>query len=73
MPQMGYDTKTDRLTDCQSQCDFDLLRTRIPDVKTLSESVSQFRMCSWRKEIAAGSSQLNKKSACEDLRVIGRL
>jgi hypothetical protein len=23
MPQMGYDTKTDRLTDCQSQCDFD--------------------------------------------------
>jgi hypothetical protein len=24
MPQMGYDTKTDRLTDCQSQCDFDL-------------------------------------------------
>jgi hypothetical protein len=24
MSQMGYDTKTDRLTDCQSQCDFDL-------------------------------------------------
>jgi hypothetical protein len=24
MPQMGYDTKTNRLTDCQSQCDFDL-------------------------------------------------
>jgi hypothetical protein len=24
MPQMGYDTKTDRLTDCQSQCDFDM-------------------------------------------------
>jgi hypothetical protein len=23
MPQMGYDTKTDRLTDYQSQCDFD--------------------------------------------------
>jgi hypothetical protein len=23
MPQMGYDTKTDRLTDCQSQCDSD--------------------------------------------------
>jgi hypothetical protein len=23
MPQKGYDTKTDRLTDCQSQCDFD--------------------------------------------------
>jgi hypothetical protein len=23
MPQMGHDTKTDRLTDCQSQCDFD--------------------------------------------------
>jgi hypothetical protein len=23
MPHMGYDTKTDRLTDCQSQCDFD--------------------------------------------------
>jgi hypothetical protein len=23
MPQMGYGTKTDRLTDCQSQCDFD--------------------------------------------------
>jgi hypothetical protein len=23
MPQMGYDTKTDRLADCQSQCDFD--------------------------------------------------
>jgi hypothetical protein len=23
MPQMRYDTKTDRLTDCQSQCDFD--------------------------------------------------
>jgi hypothetical protein len=23
MPQMGYDTKIDRLTDCQSQCDFD--------------------------------------------------
>jgi hypothetical protein len=27
MPQMGYDTKTDRLTDCQSQCDFDFGRT----------------------------------------------
>jgi hypothetical protein len=25
MPQMGVDTKTDRLTDCQSQCDFDLI------------------------------------------------
>jgi hypothetical protein len=24
MPQMGYDTNRDRLTDCQSQCDFDL-------------------------------------------------
>jgi hypothetical protein len=23
MPQMGYDTKTDWLTDCQSQYDFD--------------------------------------------------
>jgi hypothetical protein len=23
MPQMGHDTKTDRLTDCQSQCDSD--------------------------------------------------
>jgi hypothetical protein len=23
MPQKGYDTKTNRLTDCQSQCDFD--------------------------------------------------
>jgi hypothetical protein len=23
MPQMGYDTKTDRLTDRQLQCDFD--------------------------------------------------
>jgi hypothetical protein len=23
MPQMGYDTKTDRLIDCQSQCDSD--------------------------------------------------
>jgi hypothetical protein len=23
MPQMGYDTKKDRLTDCHSQCDFD--------------------------------------------------
>jgi hypothetical protein len=23
MPQMGYGTKTDRLTDRQSQCDFD--------------------------------------------------
>jgi hypothetical protein len=23
MPHMGLDTKTDRLTDCQSQCDFD--------------------------------------------------
>jgi hypothetical protein len=23
MPQMGHDTETERLTDCQSQCDFD--------------------------------------------------
>jgi hypothetical protein len=28
MPQMVYDTKTDRLTDCQSQCDFDLAYVR---------------------------------------------
>jgi hypothetical protein len=27
MPQMGYDTKTDRLTDCQSQCDSDSERS----------------------------------------------
>jgi hypothetical protein len=26
MPQMEHGTKTDRLTDCQSQCDFDLAR-----------------------------------------------
>jgi hypothetical protein len=30
MPHMGYDTKIDRLTDCQSQCDFEFDRPDRP-------------------------------------------
>jgi hypothetical protein len=36
MPQMGHATKIDRLTDCQSQCDFDLrlvLRSTQPPIQ----------------------------------------
>jgi hypothetical protein len=36
MPQMGYDTKTDRLTDCQSQCDFDFDKGGAQSVATCS-------------------------------------
>jgi hypothetical protein len=43
MPQMGYDTKTDRLTDCQSQCnsDSDSGRRRSPDCFKLSDSSAE--------------------------------
>jgi hypothetical protein len=43
MPQMGYDTKTDRLTDSQSQCDFDfeILQRRLIDEIRESESLPE--------------------------------
>jgi hypothetical protein len=36
MPQMGHDTKTDRLTDCQSQCDFDLNLVSVSGVASVA-------------------------------------
>jgi hypothetical protein len=42
MPQMGYDTKTDKLTDCQSQCDFDLQSTQTIRTSTKPVSTSRY-------------------------------
>jgi hypothetical protein len=34
---MGYDTKTDRLTDCQSQCDFDFQCTSFCHLSSVTQ------------------------------------
>jgi hypothetical protein len=51
MPQMGYDTKTDRLTDCQSQCDSLSLWTL-----TLKESTFETPDC---QDVSFGAEELN--------------
>jgi hypothetical protein len=61
MPQMGHDTKTDRLADCQSQCDFDFDET-----VTLSQySVGYFLRV--RGSIPAGANKLSYSAEYQNL------